>query len=169
MVAKFLGSLFGNGSTTGPVADEHAPIDPVADELTSIGQSLSGLRAETLQAGAKLPTLVLSQLLQLADKLQALHGYINRTGASTEQLVLLGAIAGDYLPTPLRSYTLLGAGSRTEDSRETTVLLEQLETLRSTIENLDTQVRTGAVTELAVHGQFLRDKFDIDGLHLEGR
>lgn len=168
MVAKFLGSLFGNGASTGPVADGHVPVDPVIEELAGIGRLLSGLRADTLRNGARLPTIVVSQVLYLVDTLQALHGYINQTGASTEQLVLLAAIAGDYLPVPLRSYALLGTVSRSEDSSETAVLLEQLETLRSTVENLDNQVRTGAVTELAVHGQFLRDKFDIDGLHLEG-
>ncbi|MFJ4264647.1 hypothetical protein ACIPYU_19580 [Paenarthrobacter nicotinovorans] len=168
MVAKFLGSLFGNGVNTGPVAEGHVPVDPVAEELATIGRLLSGLRADTLRNGSRLPTIVVSQVLCLVDTLQALHGYIRNTGAATEQLVLLAAIAGDYLPVPLRSYTLLGAPYRSEDSPETAVLLEQLETLRSTVKNLDNQVRTGAVTELAVHGQFLRDKFDIDGLHLEG-
>ena len=64
---------------------------------------------------------------------------------------------------------MLAAGSRRDDSADTKVLLEQFDTLYSTVKNLDNQVRTGAITELAVHGQFLRDKFDIDGLHLEGR
>jgi hypothetical protein len=64
---------------------------------------------------------------------------------------------------------MLASSSRTDESSETTVLLEQLGTLYSTVLNLDNQVRTGAITELAVHGQFLKDKFDIDGLHLEGR
>lgn len=121
-----------------------------------------------LGKGAELPTLVVSQVLQLADTLRALIGYIGQSGASTEQRVLLNAVITDYLPSPLRAYLMLTAGSRRDDSAETTALLEQFDTLYSTVKNLDNQVRTGAITELAVHGQFLRDKFDIDGLHLEG-
>jgi hypothetical protein len=83
--------------------------------------------------------------------------------------VLLDAVVTDYLPSPLRSYLMLAAPTRTDGSAATTALLEQLETLFSTVKNLDNQVRTGAITELAVHGQFLRDKFDVDGLHLEGQ
>ena len=112
---------------------------------------------------------MVSQVLQLADILRALIGYIGRSGASTEQRVLLNAVITDYLPSPLRAYLMLAAGSRRDDSADTAVLLEQFDTLYSTVKNLDNQVRTGAITELAVHGQFLRDKFDIDGLHLEGR
>lgn len=121
-----------------------------------------------LGKGAELPTLVVSQVLQLADILRALIDYIGQSGASTEQRVLLNAVVTDYLPSPLRAYLMLAAGSRRDDSAETTALLEQFDTLYSTVKNLDNQVRTGAITELAVHGQFLRDKFDIDGLHLEG-
>ena len=105
---------------------------------------------------------------QLADILRALIDYIGRSGASTEQRVLLNAVITDYLPSPLRAYLMLAAGLRLDESADTTVLLEQLDMLYATVQNLDSQVRTGAITELAVHGQVLRDKFDIDGLHLEG-
>lgn len=172
MVANFLGSLFGGGAETrsAAVAGAESSLvpDPAADELAVTGAALEELRRTVLGAGAQLPTVVVSQLLQLADILRPLMGYIGRSGASTEQRVLLNAVITDYLPSPLRAYLMLAAGSRRDDSPETTVLLEQLDTLYSTVKNLDNQVRTGAITELAVHGQFLRDKFDIDGLHLEG-
>lgn len=172
MVAKFLGSLFGGGAVprSAAVSGAESPTaDPAADELTVTGSALEELRRTVLASGAELPPLVVSQVLQLTDILRALIGYIGRSGASTEQRVLLNAIITDYLPSPLRAYLMLAAGSRRDDSADTTVLLEQFDTLYSTLKNLDHQVRTGAITELAVHGQFLRDKFDIDGLHLEGR
>ncbi|WP_427005165.1 hypothetical protein [Pseudarthrobacter sp. H2] len=169
MVAKFLGSLFGNNAVPAPVAEQQPRHDPVQDELAATSAALEELRAMALGRGAELPTLVLSQVLQLVDVLRALIRYIGQSGASTEQRVLLNAVITDYLPAPLRAYSMLAAGSRSEDSADTAVLLEQLDTLYSTVQNLDNQVRTGAITELAVHGQFLRDKFDIDGLHLEGR
>ena len=173
MVAKFLGSLFGGGAVPRSAAfsgdESPAPADLAADELTVTGDALEELRRTVLANGAELPPLVVSQVLQLIDILRALIGYIDRSGASTEQRVLLNAVITDYLPSPLRAYLMLAAGSRRDESTDTAVLLEQLDTLYSTVQNLDNQVRTGAITELAVHGQFLRDKFDIDGLHLEGR
>jgi len=172
MVAKFLGSLFGGGaeSRSAAVTGAESPAsDPAGDELTITGGALEELRRTVLSNGAKLPPLVVSQVLQLTDILRALIGYISRSGASTEQRVLLDAVITDYLPSPLHAYLRLAAASRTDGSSDTAVLLEQLDTLHSTVQNLDNQVRTGAITELAVHGQFLRDKFDIDGLHLEGR
>ncbi|MEC5179179.1 hypothetical protein [Arthrobacter sp. CG_A4] len=171
MVAKFLGSLFGSGAGNRPAADSSDVLpaaDPVAGELAATGAALRELRGTALSKGAELPTVVVSQLLALADILGSLIGYIGKSGASTEQRVLLNAIITDYLPAPLRAYLMLAASSRNEDSADTTALLEQLDTLYSTVNNLDNQVRTGAITELAVHGQFLRDKFDVDGLHLEG-
>jgi hypothetical protein len=173
MVANFLGSLFGGGeaprSAAVAGAEPSPAADPAADELTVTGNALEELRRTVLGNGAQLPTVVVSQVLQLTDILRALIGYIGRSGASTEQRVLLNAVITDYLPSPLQAYLLLAAGSRQDDSADTRVLLEQFDTLYSTVKNLDNQVRTGAITELAVHGQFLRDKFDIDGLHLEGR
>jgi signal transduction histidine kinase len=173
MVAKFFGSLFGNGAASRSVAEEArsagAAVDPAADELAATAAALKELRGMALGKGAELPTVVVSQVLQLADVLRALIRYIGRSGASTEQRVLLNAVITDYLPSPLRAYLMLSSSARTDDSSETKVLLEQLGTLYSTVLNLDNQVRTGAITELAVHGQFLKDKFDIDGLHLEGR
>jgi signal transduction histidine kinase len=173
MVAKFFGSLFGSGAVP-PRPAEQAPapaaaVDPAAEELTATAAALEELRKTALVKGAELPTVVVSQMLQLVDVLRALIRYIGRSGASTEQRVLLNAVITDYLPSPLRAYLMLASSSRTDESSETTVLLEQLGTLYSTVLNLDNQVRTGAITELAVHGQFLKDKFDIDGLHLEGR
>ncbi|QDY89078.1 hypothetical protein E7Y32_01710 [Arthrobacter sp. UKPF54-2] len=171
MVANFLGSLFGGGAAprsaavagAAPTADDSA-----GDELTITGAALEELRRTVLTNGAKLPPLVVSQVLQITDILRSLIGYIRQSGASTEQGVLLEAVVTDYLPSPLHAYLRLGSASRTDGSTDTTVLLEQLDVLHSTVRNLDNQVRTGAITELAVHGQFLRDKFDIDGLHLEG-
>lgn len=169
MVAKFLGSLFGNSAVSQSVVEQQSVDDPVRDELSATSAALEELRGMALSKGAELPTAVLSQVLQLAGVLRALIRYIGQSGASTEQRVLLNAVITDYLPSPLRAYSMMTADSRRDDSADTTVLLEQLDTLYSTVQNLDNQVRTGAITELAVHGQFLRDKFDIEGLHLEGR
>lgn len=169
MVGKFLGSLFGNSATTHAVAEQlHAAADGTASDLAEEKSSLDRLRRDLRLNGAELPTVAYSQFRQIDDLIAALMGHLQKFGASTEQSVLLGAIVSDYLPTSLHTYLMLPRSSRREDSSESQVLLAQLATLYQTALDLDRQVRSGAATELAVHGRFLQDKFDLTSLHLEG-
>jgi len=170
MAGKFLGSLFGAAAARSSDA-EQGPV-PVLDQnaidLGTSGAALEAFRSETRRAGGQLPTLIYSQFRQIDDLLAPLVAHMQKTGASTEQVVLAGAIISDYLPTSLRTYLMLPESSRVDGSRETDTLLAQLATLHSTVLNLNKQVRSGTATELAVHGRFLQDKFDLGSLHLEG-
>jgi uncharacterized protein YejL (UPF0352 family) len=170
MVRKFLGSLFGNGSTNYTVAEQRpgAVEDERGDELAASAAALTALRGVLRTNGGDLPTLAYSQFRQIDDLLAALIAHLQESGASVEQSVLLGAMVSDYLPTSLNTYLMLTKSARDEDSRESGVLFAQLATLYSTAVNLDHQVRSGASTELAIHGRFLQDKFDLTSLHLEG-
>ncbi len=169
MVGKFLGSFFGGPEPVPGAAGEGAPVSPEQDDLQRAARALQQLRTTVLRSGAQHPTIVHSQVRQILDLLAALIRYISEFRASTEQLVLLEAMLSDYLPGALRAYMLVPEASRQDDSAETRTLLAQLKTLHTTAIDLDRQVRTGAVTELAVHGRFLQDKFDLGSLHLEGR
>ncbi|WP_394249512.1 hypothetical protein [Arthrobacter pityocampae] len=170
MVGKFLGSLFGGAEPArGLQAGEGPPPSSEQDDLRRAALALEQLRRTVLRSGALHPTIVHSQVRQILDLLGALIRYIGEFKASTEQLVLLEAILSDYLPGALRAYMLVPETSRQDESPETRTLLAQLRTLHATATDLDRQVRTGAVTELAVHGRFLQDKFDLGSLHLEGR
>ena len=170
MVGKFLGSLFGPAAARSSNT-EQGP-DPVLDQnavdLAASGTALDALRSETRQAGGEVPTLVYSQFRQLDDLLAPLMVHMQKTGASAEQVVLAGAVIGDYLPTSLRTYLMLPKSVRVYGSRETATLLAQLATLHSTVLDLNQQVRSGTATELTIHGRFLQDKFDLGSLHLEG-
>ena len=170
MVGKFIGSLFGAAAARNSDADQGpAPVlDQNVMDLDTSRASLDALRIEFRRAGRELPTLIYSQFRQIDDLLAPLVAHMQQAGASTEQVVLAGAIIGDYLPTSLRTYLMLPKSSRVDSSRETTTLLAQLATLHSTVLNLNQQVRSGAATELAIHGRFLQDKFDLGSLHLEG-
>jgi hypothetical protein len=169
MVGKFLGSLFGNAVTTPAVAEQRGVVkDEGDDELATSEVALIALRRVLRFNGAELPTVAYSQFRQIDDLLAALIVHMQKSGASTEQCVLLEAIVSDYLPTSLHTYLMLKKSSRHEDSPESGVLFAQLATLHSTALDLDNQVRSGAATELAIHGRFLQDKFDLSSLHLEG-
>jgi hypothetical protein len=171
MVGKFLGSLFGAAAARSSDAEQGpAPVlDQNTVDLGASQASLDALRLEIRQAGGGVPTLIYSQFRQIDDLLAPLVAHMQQTGASTEQVVLTGAVISDYLPTSLRTYLMLPKSSRVDGSRETTTLLAQLATLHSTVLNLNQQVRSGAATELAIHGRFLQDKFDLGSLHLEGQ
>lgn len=166
MVAKFFGSLFGGaGREPERSLDEQLPLTQ-AEELEQTRHALGDLRSAVRRAGAVLPPLASSRIRQTDDLLAGLIDYIAEHGASTEQRVLLHAMVSDYLPTSLRVYRALPAASHTDSSPESEKLLEQLDILHSTSLDLDNQVRTGALTELSVHGRFLQDKFDVGGIRL---
>lgn len=169
MVGKFLGSLFGNGASAPAVAEQgHGPEDERAGELAATKFSLDVLRGDLRLNGAQLPTVAYSQFRQIDDLVATLIAHLQKFGASTEQSVLLGAIVSDYLRTSLDTYLMLPRASRREDSSESQVLLAQLATLYTTALDLDRQVRSGTATELAIHGRFLQDKFDLTSLNLGG-
>jgi hypothetical protein len=160
--------LFGSTAASRPVAQLHEASQLAEDEFDVVQPALAQLRATVLRRGAELPTVVVSQVLQIVDVLRSLLGYVSQYAATAEQYILLKAVATDYLPTPLGAYLKLPASSRTDESDATAVLIEQLEGLYSMVKSLDNQVRTGAKTELAIHGRFLRDKLNIEGIELEG-
>lgn len=170
MVGKFLGSLFGSAAPRSSGAEQGpAPVpDQNTVDLDAAAVALDALRSEIRRAGGELPTLIYSQFRQIDDLLAPLLVHMQKTGASTEQVVLAGAIIGDYLPTSLRTYLMLPKSVRVHGSDETSTLLAQLGTLHSTVQDLNQQVRSGTATELAIHGRFLQDKFDLGSLHLEG-
>ena len=106
-------------------------------------------------------------LTQITDLLCALVEHAGKIGSTIEQRVLLAAMSTDYLPTSLRTYLTLPAVNRTLDSPETRLLLEQLAVLHSTASTLEDEIHSGSSTELAIHGRFLQDKFDLGSLLLE--
>ncbi|WP_415855813.1 hypothetical protein [Sinomonas sp. G460-2] len=168
MVSKFFGSLFGGGREPERIVDDELPRTQ-AEELEETRAALAELRSSIRRAGGLLPTLASSHMRQIDDVLRLLIDYIAEHGASTEQRVLLHAIASDYLPTSLRVYKALPPETQAEGTPETEKLLEQLDILHATVRDLDHQVRIGAIAELSAHGRFLRDKFDVDGVRIQGQ
>ncbi|MFB2556921.1 hypothetical protein [Herbiconiux liangxiaofengii] len=143
----------------------------VASEDEQVALALDGLRAAVRRAGRDLPGVLTSQLRQIDDLLRTIVATIDAQDASTEQRVLLAAIIGDYIPTPLRAYLALTEHDRVDDSRATLMFSRQLAVLEETMHDLLNQIRTGAIAELSTHGRFLADKFagPDAGLVLGGR
>ncbi|NKX49213.1 hypothetical protein HER39_01175, partial [Arthrobacter deserti] len=156
MVARFFGSLFGT-----PRPEDGAGQEPAAeaDDDTRVAAGRGRLRSAVRAAGRELPRLISSQLRQIDDVLQPPADYARAQGASTEQRVLLEAMAVDYIPTPLNAYLALREEDRGESTRATALFAEQLAILYATAQDLNQQVRSGAITELSTYARFLDDKF----------
>ncbi|MCG2620709.1 hypothetical protein LVY72_02150 [Arthrobacter sp. I2-34] len=156
MVARFFGSLFGTPRPEDGAGPEPAP-EPDDDARTAA--ALDRLRSAVRAAGRDLPGIISSQLRQIDDVLQPLAEYAQAQGASTEQRVLLEAMVVDYIPTPLNAYLALREEDRDEGTRATAMFAEQLTILFDTAQDLNHQVRSGAITELSTYARFLDDKF----------
>lgn len=169
VASRIFGSLFGGaprgGNLTQGTSGGGAPAAP-PDEDALLAAAIDQLLATVRGSGNKLPGIVSSQLRQLDDLLHPLIDYIKAQGASTEQRVLLEAMVGDYISTPLTTYLLTSDADRQEDSRTTGLFAGQLAVLYSTARDLDHQVRSGAITELSTHARFLQDKFNTTALTL---
>lgn len=168
MASRLFGSLFGSGPPQSRRPEQLINSDENEDELSAAEEALSSLVTELRKSGAHLPTVAYSQFAQIADLLRALVEHACAIGCTTEQQVLLAAMSSDYLPTSLRTYLTLPPIKRASNSSETGLLLEQLATLYSAASTLESEIRSGSSTELAIHGRFLEDKFDLGSLLLEG-
>lgn len=168
MASRLFGSLFGYGSSQDSRPEQLVISDEKEDELRAAEEALSSLTAQLRRSGADIPTAAYSQFAQIADLLCALVEHAGKIGSTIEQRVLLAAMLADYLPTSLRTYLTLPAVNRALGSAETGLLLEQLATLHSTASTLESEIHNGSSTELAIHGRFLQDKFDLGSLLLEG-
>lgn len=156
-----------------PDAIDTPPPGPSETELEDAGtaRALDRLRDDVRAAGRDLPTPISSRLRQIDDRLREIVAAIADQGASTEQRVLLAAMIGDYVPTPMRAYLALDDADRAEDAAATTAFGEQLGILEATVRDMLGQVRSGAIAELSTYGRFLADKFQgpDDALVLGGR
>ena len=158
---KFVDSLFKGPEQTHAIAPTPPAIETPAENSddVEIARSLEQLRAAVRLAGREIPPLLTSRLGHIDDLLREVIATIAAQDASTEQRVLLGAMVGDYIPTPLRAYLGLSEADRVDGSRATMQFSEQLGILEETIRDLLNQIRIGAIAELSTHGRFLADKF----------
>lgn len=169
---RFVNSLFGGPQQQpAPAVVDDVAAETVLTDDEQTARALDELRASVRRSGRELPTLLSSRLGQIDDLLHEVVATIALQNASTEQRVLLAAMIGDYIPTPLRAFLALPEDDRSDDAQATRLFADQLGLLEETIRDLLNQIRIGAIAELSTHGRFLADKFQAPdaGLTLGGR
>lgn len=109
--------------------------------------------------GNIIPTSVYSQVRRIDDILRPLLAFITANGCSPEQEHLLTSMITSYIPTPLKAFVSLPKADRADNGTPARLLTEQFDTMLEKVYDLAELVRTGALNELAIHADFIDDRF----------
>ncbi|MDF8264471.1 hypothetical protein [Luteipulveratus flavus] len=155
-----LGGLFGRitGRDREPDA-ARIPGPPTTEDL------LAALdRVEQLVAGGAVPPVVGSRVARVVRVVRETIPRLGRLGAGSPQAYSVMATATDYLPEAVSGYLRLPrewADSRPVDRGRTSlmVLVDQLDLLGSTMDQVFDAVNRADAAALVAHGRFLAEKF----------
>lgn len=152
-----LADFFGVGRQT--ASQPIVPVvqsEPFEKKLT---KDLDGLAVYMRANGNIIPTSVYSQVRRIDDVLRPLLVYITANGCSPEQEHLLTSMITDYIPTPLKTFISLPRADRADNGNPARLLKEQFDTMLEKVYDLSELVRRGALSELAMHADFIDDRF----------
>ncbi len=131
--------------------------------VRDLQERLAGIVLQANADGAKLPVGAVPTLREIDDVLRPLLGYIERQGASAEEMRHLTAIITEYLPTAFGDFMALPpayaerpgvTGTSPADD-----LVRQLLLLDEGANDLQDLVYTGDAAQLAIQARFLDAKF----------
>lgn len=151
---------FGGGQGGQP-AEPAAPATPAAPNRDDLGAALD--RVEAMVAGGAVPSCVTARVERVTH---VVRDTIPRLGAirGSASAYSVMATATDYLPEALGGYLRLPrrfADSRPVDGGRTSlmVLVDQLDLLGATMDQVFDAVCRDDATALVAHGRFLEEKF----------
>jgi hypothetical protein len=139
-----------------------APAVPAAPTEADILHALD--RAVAMVGGGAVPAPVSSRVKRVAETVRQTMPRLRNLGLGSPEAYSVMATATDYLPEAIRGYTRLPrqwADSRPIENGKTSLMLliDQLDLLGATMEEIfDAVVRVDA-NALIVHGRFLQEKF----------
>lgn len=148
--------LFGRGRQ---VAQEVVTAVPAVSFDRKMLVELDKLAVFVRKNGNLLPAGVYSRVRRIDDVLRPLLDFIHKNGCSPEQEHLLTSMITDYIPTPLNTFVALGKADRADDGDAARMLMEQFDTMLERVYDLAGLVRQGALNELAIHTDFIDNRF----------
>ena len=154
-----LARLTGRRSTTPPAQSPTvAPVPTAADLLAALD------RVEALVADGSVPGPVASRVARVVTVVRDAVPRLDRLGAGSEHAYVVMATATDYLPEAVGGYLRLPrewANARPVDNGRTSlmVLIDQLDLLARTMDQVLDAVNRSDAAALIAHGRFLADKF----------
>lgn len=152
----FLSRLFDDASAAPRVADA-----PVRDDIPSLISTTQSVVLEVNRSAGELPPVGVVLARTVTDAVtQVLTSPDAETNLDIHTRVAINAVLTDYLPATLRTYVQAARVARPgELDQAQDSLVEQLLTLRHTVEQIADAARDRDVSAQRVHGRFLQDKF----------
>lgn len=150
--------FFGIGRQQSPQQVVAAAVQPEAFDKKLL-KDLDNLAVYMRANGNIIPTGVYSQVRRIDDVLRPLLAFIAVNGCSAEQEHLLTSMITAYIPDPLKTFVSLPKGDRADDGTPAKLLKEQFDTMLKRVYDLSELVRTGALNELAIHADFIDNRF----------
>jgi len=149
-------------------AVSQAVTDPSGDSVPALLRKNQSLILEVNSSAGDLPTIGVVLARAVTD---TVRGVLTSGDADRLDIGVRVAINGtltDYLPGSIRAYVGAVRASTSTQNAETATdsLVEQLTTLRRSVEQLAEASRSRDMQALQVHGRFLEDKFGESELDL---
>lgn len=144
-----------------------AVADPSGDSVQALLRKNQSLILEVNSSAGDLPTIGVVLARAVTDTVREVL-----TSGEAERLdigvrVAINGTLTDYLPGSIRAYVgAVRASGPDAEERATDALVEQLTTLRRSVEQLADASRARDMQALQVHGRFLQDKFGESDLDL---
>ena len=147
--------------------------EQAASQLTQVRdlqQRLAGIVAQANRDGGRLPVGAVPTMREIDDVLSPLLDYVERQGASDEEMRHLSVIITDYLPTAFGDFMALPPAYAERPGVTGTTpaddLVRQLLLLDEGANDLQDLVYTGDAAQLAIQARFLDAKFRRSDLDL---
>lgn len=144
-----------------------AVTDPSGDSVQSLLRKNQALILEINGSAGELPTIGVVLARAVTDTVREVltSGEADRLDIGVR--VAINGTLTDYLPGSIRAYVgAVRAAEPDAEARATDALVEQLTTLRRSVEQLAEAGRSRDMQALQVHGRFLQDKFGESELNL---
>ena len=156
--ADLIGRLTGRRATPEPERLSLPAVPTAADLLAALDA------VEALVADAAVPTPVEARVDRVTAVVRQAIPRLDRLGGGSEQAYNVMATATDYLPEAVGAYLRLPrdwANNRPVDQGRSSlmVLIDQLDLLARTMDQVLDAVNRSDAAALVAHGQFLAEKF----------
>lgn len=141
--------------------------DPSGDSVQPLLRKNQALILEINGSAGELPTIGVVLARAVTDTVREVltSGEADRLDIGVR--VAINGTLTDYLPGSIRAYVgAVRAAEPDAEARATDALVEQLTTLRRSVEQLAEAGRSRDMQALQVHGRFLQDKFGESELDL---
>lgn len=139
---------------------EQVAADRPADSVPALQQQCQELILEINRSASQVPGIGMVLARAVTDTVTAILSSPDAQRLDITVRVAVHGVLTDYLPGSIRAYVgAVRSGGDPARGRATDALVDQLTTLRQSVDRLAQASRERDLQALQVHGRFLQDKF----------